>query len=136
MKAPSEEFARAFGDALKSFLEEKGISEAEASRRMEVESARLNTYTHDSPKGTRRTPNAEVLFRACKDLEFVFDYKGYRVTAASLGKSKSSSPKAAEQLHFDFVRQFNLTEDDGQVSVRLKRHPGRMELSVSLRAAS
>jgi transcriptional regulator with XRE-family HTH domain len=132
----SKDFARAFGDALVAFLQEKGISEAQASHVMRIDRARLNTYTHDSPEGKRTTPSAEVLFRACSDLGFVFDYKGYQITAASLGNgnARSHAPPTATQL--DFFRQFNLTEDNGQLSVRLKRQPDRVEMSVSLKAAS
>jgi transcriptional regulator with XRE-family HTH domain len=136
MDRASEKFARAFGDALKKFLEQKGISEAEGCRLMGVEAATLNTYTHDSPRGDRRRPRAEVLFRACTELGFRFEYNGYRISAASLGKAKNPIPRAAEQLSLDFMRQFNLTEDNGRVSVRLRRHPGRVELSVFLKAAS
>jgi hypothetical protein len=132
----SKDFARAFGDALDAFLKEKKISETQASIVMKIGRARLNTYTHDSRKGKRAKPSAEVLFRACSDLGFVFDYKGYQVTAASLGNgnAQSHAPPVASQL--DFFRQFNLTEDDGQLSVRLKRRPDRVEMSVSLKAAS
>ena len=134
----TDDFARAFGDALKRFLDHRGTSYASAARRLGVTNATLSTYWTNDKKGKRRKPRAELLFRACTELEgFVFDYKGYRVTAEGIGKPRKASAPMPEQFGFDFSRQFKLTEGNGQVAVNLKRrHPGKLEVSVSLKAAS
>ncbi len=140
MSLDSQDFARAFGDALVRFLREKGLSQSDASKRLGLGKpgkARLNTYCHDSPKGRRPTPDAEVLYRVCSELGFEFDYKGFRITAEILnGNHAEPVEKPAEQLPLEFSGQFDLTDQKGTVSVSLKRPLGRIELSVYLRAVS
>jgi transcriptional regulator with XRE-family HTH domain len=137
MAHESDDFARAFGDALVKFLGEKGLTQADASERLRLGKARLNTYCHDSRKGKRPTPDAEVLYRVCVELGFEFDYKGYRITAETLNGNRSKPvEKPAEQIPLEFTGQFDLTDQKGTVSVSFKRPPGRVELSVHLRAAS
>jgi hypothetical protein len=63
-------------------------------------------------------------------------YNGFRITAEALGKPKVLAEPTQEQLCFDYFREFNLTDDNGLVSVHLKRHPGQVEFSVVLKAAS
>ncbi len=135
MDISSEEFARAFGDALKTFLDNSEWSYAEAARRMSIGKATLNTYLHDC-KGKRAKARVEILFQACAELGFTFEYNGYRIGAESLRLPAQTAPSHAEQFAFDFIRQFNLTDDDGTLGVRLRRELGRLELTVSLRAAS
>jgi hypothetical protein len=101
-----------------------------------VTKAALSTYWIDDKVGKRRKARVELLFRACVELGFEFEYLGHRIAAETLAKPRGSRKPVAEQLRLDFSRQFKLTEDDGLMSVRLKRHPGRVELSVSLKAAS
>src|SRR5258708_18292953 len=126
--ALSDDFARAFGDHLKTFLDDRGIKYASAAKSLGVTNATLSTYWTDDANGKRRKPRAELLFRACVELEdFGFDYKGYRVTAEALRKPKKARVSTPEQFRFDFSRQFKLTEDNGQVAVNLRRHPGRVE---------
>lgn len=136
----SQDFARAFGDALVKFLREKGLTQSDASKRLGLGKsgkARLNTYCHDSPKGKRPKPDAEVLYRVCAELGFEFDYKGYKITAETLNGNRSTqTEKPAEQLPLEFSGQFDLTGKKGTVSVSLKRPLGRVELSVYLRAVS
>src|SRR5580704_12455550 len=85
--ALSDDFARAFGDHLKKFLDDRGIKYSLAAKSLGVTNATLSTYWTDDANGKRRKPRAELLFRACIKLEdFVFDYNGYRVTAEALGK--------------------------------------------------
>jgi hypothetical protein len=135
-----QDFARAFGDALNQFLEHRGIRQSDAAKLLGLENgkARLNTYCHDSRKGKRPKPNAEILYLACAKLPgFSFDYKGYRISAATLnGQGAKRSEKTTEQLTLNFDRQFNLTEQAGSVRVTVKRPPGRIELSVSLDATA
>jgi transcriptional regulator with XRE-family HTH domain len=132
----SDSFSRTFGDALQAFLDAKEITYAAAARKLGVERATLGTYWKDNEQGKRPKPRAELLFRACRDLGFEFEYNGYRITVEVLGKPTAREEAPKEQLHHDFSRQFTLTEDDGQVTVKLKRHPGTVEFSVSLKAAS
>lgn len=136
----SEDFARAFGNALEKFLREREITQTQASERLglgKYGNARLSAYCHDSPKGKRPSPDAEILYRVCTELGFEFDYKGYRITAESLNGSRPESiGKAAEQLRLEFSGQFNLTDQEGTVSVTFNRPPRRVDLSVRLKAAS
>src|SRR5216683_3132476 len=123
---PQQEFARAFGDALNKFLEEKGIRKSDAARQLGLDEktgkGRLNHYFHDSAKGTRPKPDAEILYLVCTKLPgFHFDYKGYRISAAVLKKSgvKRSQKPPEQQLTLHFDRQFNLTEQAGSVTVKV-----------------
>ena len=141
MTVDSQDFARAFGDALHNFLQEKGINQSEAARRLGLEEkagkARLSTYCHDSPRGKRPKPDAEVLYLVCARLGFEFEYNGYRINAATLnGAGLKPTARPAEQLPLGFHGQFDLTDQRGTVSVSFKRPPGRVEVSVSLKAAS
>jgi hypothetical protein len=140
---PQKDFARAFGDALYGFLTQKGIKQNDAAKLFGLEDkhgkpnkARLNTYCHDSPSGKRPRPDAEILYLACTKLPgFYFDYKGHRISAATLnGHGARRSGEPAEQLTLNFDRQFNLTDEQGTVTVRVKRPPGRIEVSLSLKA--
>lgn len=146
-----QEFACAFGDALDQYLRTRGIGQNDAARLFGLKDkngkpnkARLNTYCHDSPKGKRPSPDAEILYLACTKLEgFHFDYKGYRVTAVTInGKHAKTVKPLSQQLSLHFDRQFNLTDtkgipaEHGAISVKLKRHPRRVEISLSLKATA
>jgi transcriptional regulator with XRE-family HTH domain len=133
----SPDFARAFGDALGKFLKANGISQIAAANQLGLGKARLNTYFHDSRKGKRPEPSAEVLYLVCAGLGFEFDYRGYRIGAATLnGHGLKPAVKQPGQLEFEYDRQFHLTDQRGTVSVSVKRPPGRVEVSVSLKAVS
>ncbi|MCI0356629.1 MAG: hypothetical protein L0099_16580 [Acidobacteria bacterium] len=137
---PPQDFARAFGDALSQFLQDRGIKQSDAARQLGLEEkkgkARLNTYCHDSPNGKRRKPDAEILYLVCVKLGFSFEYRGYKISAATLNGKGRRLEKKAEQLTFRFDRQFGLTDEKGAVRVSVKRPPGRIELSLSLKARS
>jgi len=137
--ADSEDFARAFGNALDQFLRGKGMNQSDAAKALGLGAegkARLNTYCHDSPKGTRRRPNAQMLYLLCVKLGFAFEYKGYKISAATLnGSGRKSAEKPAEQLLIEFDGQFNLTDQTGTVSISVKRPPGRIEVALSLKGA-
>jgi transcriptional regulator with XRE-family HTH domain len=133
-----DDFGRAFGDALSAFLDGRGITQSDAANRLGLDKAgkaRISTYCHDSPKGTRPRPSAEILYLACAELGFAFEYRGYKITAAALNGSSKAVVKPAEQLSFPFNGQFDLTDEKGTVSVTVKRPPGRIEVSLTLRAA-
>jgi transcriptional regulator with XRE-family HTH domain len=136
----SEEFARAFGDALARFLRERGLRQSDVAKRLGLGrrgEARLSTYCHDSRKGKRANPNAEVLYRVCTELGFEFEYKGYKITAATLnGHRPRQAEKAPEQLRLEFSGQFDLTQKKGTASVRCNRAPRRVDLTVYLEAIS
>ena len=139
--ANAQDFARTFGDALNNFLQEKGITQSDAARRLGLEGkpgkARLSTYCHDSPKGKRPKPNAEVLYLVCARLGFEFKYNGYTISAVTFnGTGPKPVERPAEQLPLEFHGQFDLTDRRGTVSVSFRRPPGRVEVSVSLKAAS
>jgi transcriptional regulator with XRE-family HTH domain len=139
-------FARAFGKALRDFLNEKGTTQVNVASQLGLRDkktgkpsrSRLNSYLTDSPS----MPKAEVLYLACTKLDgFEFAYNGYRINAETLnGNGAKPVVKPAEQLPLEFNRQFNLTDNKGFVTetgafvVKVKRPPGRIELSVSLKA--
>jgi len=141
-----EGFARAFGKALRSYLDITGMTQVDAVKLLGLKAKksgkpnkqRLNTYLSDSPP----VPDAQVLYLACTKLGgFNFEHNGYRINAETLGQKVTSQPaKPAEQLSFRFNRQFNLTNKEGAVTelgefaVKVKRPSGRIELSFSLRA--
>jgi transcriptional regulator with XRE-family HTH domain len=140
MSEEQRDFARAFGDALLAFLEGNGLTPSEASRRLGLGKegkARLNTYFHDSRKGTRPKPSAEMLYRLCVELGFEFEYGGHKISAATLnGHGPQPIQAPALQLPFEFSRQFDLTDDRGTVSVRFRRPAGEVEVSIKVKAAS
>jgi hypothetical protein len=140
-----QDFARAFGDALSQFLARNGISQSEAARQFGIETseegkrkggARISSYCRDSKQGKRPKPDAEILYLACTKFPgFSFVYKNYRISAETLnGNGAKPSEKAAEQLTLGFERQFNLTDKQGTVAVRVSRPQGRIEVSLSLEA--
>src|SRR6266852_7859416 len=140
-----QDFARAFGNALSKFLEDRGISQSEAARQLGIETseegkrkggARISSYCRDSKQGTRPKPDAEIFYLACSKLPgFYFDYKGYRISAATLnGNGAKPADKPAEQFTLGFERQFTLTNKLGTVAVKVRRPRGRIELSISLDA--
>lgn len=135
----SEEFARAFGEALDKFLGDQHLTQTEAAKRLgygEMGKARLSTYCR---KGKRANPKAEVLYQLCTELGFEFEYKGYKITAASLNGHRPRVPeKVPEQLLLQFSGQIDLTDQKRKrtASVTVNRAPGRINLSVYLEAVS
>jgi transcriptional regulator with XRE-family HTH domain len=111
------------------------LTQADAAKRLRISKARLNTYCHDSAGGNRPAPNAEVLCRACVDLGLEFEYGGYKITAATVRQTRAK-PTVARQLSLQFDDQFDLTDDKGTVSVTFRRPPGRVELSISVKATA
>ena len=90
--------------------------------------SRISSYCRGQAK-----PNAEFLYLLCAKLGFSFEYNGFRITAETLnGKRPKRSGEVAQQLTFDFERQFNLTGKQGTVSVKVKRRTGRIDVSLSL----
>jgi len=141
MASPAQpaDFAAAFGEALIEFLENKGLTQSEAARRLSLGKsgkARLSTYCRRSATKKRAKPDAEILYLLCTNLGFTFEYRGYRISAATLGGIPVRPPHdAAKQLSLKFDRQFKLTNEAGAVSVTVKRPSGRIEVSLSLDAA-
>ena len=136
----SDGFARAFGDALRAFLDENGIGPSDAAKRLGLGKkgvSRLGTYCHDSTKGKRATPSAEMLYLICSTLDFEFAYKGCKISTPTLGMNGSRGLRPQpQQLSLPFNRQFYLSDDKGTVSVSVRRPAGRVEVSISLKAAS
>jgi transcriptional regulator with XRE-family HTH domain len=128
------EFARAFGDALGTFLASKGMSQSDAAKELglgTIGKARINAYCHDSPRGTRPKPNAEILWLLCSRLGFDFIYKGYKISVEALNGGQSRLAEAPiEQLRITFDGQFNLTDSE-PVSLGLARPQGRVEVTLS-----
>jgi transcriptional regulator with XRE-family HTH domain len=139
-----EDFARAFGDALNAFLQQEEITQSEAAKRLGLNKpgknggkARLNAYCHDSPKGKRPKPSAEILYLVCAELGFAFEYNGYKISAATFsGNGTRKVERPVEQLQIEFDGQFNLTDEKGTVSISVKRPPGRIAVALSLKGAS
>lgn len=140
LDAGTDDFPAAFQKALRNFLEMKGMTQTQLANRIGISKARLNTYCgakkpKKAPKKPAR-PEAEILYLLCVELGFTFEYQGYRVSAATLeGVPVLQPDNVAQQIPFDFERQFKLTNDAGELSVTVKR-PGRIELSLSLGAAA
>jgi hypothetical protein len=98
---------------------------------MAMSRATLNTYTSGA-KGERRRPPAELLAKACVLFGFGFEYEGYTIAARKNGEPV---PVEEKQLHLQFTRQIDLAEN-GAITVGIKKPPGKIELSVSLKAVS
>jgi transcriptional regulator with XRE-family HTH domain len=141
-----EGFARAFGNRLRNYLAEQGMTQVDAAKALGLtdkksgkpSKSRLNKYLNDSPS----MPEAQILYLACTKLNgFNFEYNGYRINAETVRrKGAATSETQAEQMTFRFNRQFSLTARNGAITevgafaVKVKRPPGRIEFSVSLRA--
>jgi hypothetical protein len=137
----SQDFARVFGAALVQFLEDKGMKQSDAVRQLGLEmnkgKARLNTYCRGKSKGSWPTPDAKILYLLCTKLGFAFEYNGYTISAATLnGNGAKPVEKPIEQLQIEFVGQFNLTDQQGTASINVKRPPGRIAVTVSLKGVS
>ncbi len=129
-------FARELGDALRRFLNGK-MGQSEAAKMLELygkngkpKRSTLNSYFHDR-EGKRTEVSALVLFLACTKLGFAFDYDGFRIRATKLGEKRE---QPVSQMAFSFEQKFDLAENGGNVDVKVKRPPGRIELHVSLDA--
>ena len=139
-----QDFARAFGDALNTFLQQEEITQSDAAKRLGLNKpgtnggkARLSAYCHDSPKGKRPKPSAEILYLVCAELGFAFEYKGYKISAETFsGHGARKAEKPVEQLQIEFDGQFNLTDEKGTVSISVKRPPGRIAVALLLKGAS
>ncbi len=144
----AEDFARAFGKALRNYLDRSGMTQVDVVKLLGLTTKksgkpskqRLNHYLSNSPP----VPDAQVLYLACTKLAgFSFEHNGYRINAETVRREEGALPaKPAEQMAFGFRRQFNLTDKKGAVTelgafaVRVKRPPGRIEISLSLNAKS
>lgn len=135
-------FARTFGDALRNFQRETGMTQVDLAKRLGLKDkksgqpskSRVNQYLSASPP----MPSANVLFLACTELRgFRFAYDGRQLTATIVRKKAGPPP---EQMVFRFNRQFNLTDKSGIITergdfaVKVKRPSGRIELSLLLKA--
>lgn len=135
-----QDLARAFGDALLGYLRLHDMNQSRAAELLgllnedgKVKRSTLNSYFHDSAKGSRTEASASVLYLACVKLRgFYFDYGGYRLRATKLGAKQRGAPDG--QMSFSFHRQYGLAEDAGNVDVHVKQPPGRIEILVSLDA--
>jgi transcriptional regulator with XRE-family HTH domain len=130
-RMPVDDFADLLGDAFEAFLSTQGLNQAEAATRMGMGRATLNTYT-SGVNGERRRPPAEFLTKACVLLGFEFEYEGHVIVARKKGKPVAIEEK---QLHLEFTRQIDLAKN-GAITVGLKKPPGKIELSFSLREIS
>lgn len=138
------DFGLAFGEQLESFLRGK-MSPMEAAQRLGVLQQNLNHYLRekevvvkDKKAGTETTvktrtePKLEMLYLICTRLGFAFEYDGYRIRAERLDGTPVSAVES-RQLNL-FKRKFKLTEDNGDLRVDFNRPPGRITLSLSLKA--
>lgn len=130
MSDNEEGFAARFGDALLEHLERQGKTQAEAAKQTGLQKARVSSYCR---KGKRRVPSAEALYRLCAQLGLEFEFGGCKISAID-ASSHGLSP-IEEQLRLPFERQFELTDGAGSVSVNIRKPPGRVEVSLSLKAA-
>lgn len=96
----------------------------------------LSSYWSDNAAGKRNKARAELLFLACAELGLVFEYEGRTVLAVPHVAVNEQDQARGGQLRLPFSRKFDFTDQQGAVSVRVKRPPGMVELSVSLKAVS
>jgi hypothetical protein len=134
---PQQQFARAFGNALKRYFDGLGKGSTEAAALLGLQQKngknRLNSYFYDSSTGRRTEASAQILYLACTRLpRFAFEYAGYRISAIKV-KGRSGK-ESVNQIPFAFDRQFSLAMDAGNVNVKVKRPSGKIELRVSLDA--
>jgi transcriptional regulator with XRE-family HTH domain len=134
MSIRADDFARAFGDALRHFLDENSISVTEAASKLRMNKQTLSTYWANNSEGKRPNARAELLFLACSELGFAFEFNGSTVRATPATPARSE--KSYEQLQLPFAREFSLADEKGSLSVDLKRPAGELELTVRLRAIS
>jgi hypothetical protein len=135
-----EDFARAFGDALFRYLQGRGLNQSQAAELLglvnqngNAKRSTLNSYFRDSLNGSRTEAGASVLYLACVKLRgFCFDYGGYRLRAVKLGAKQRETLDG--QMSFSFHRQYGLADDAGNLDVKVKQPPGRIEILVSLDA--
>jgi hypothetical protein len=132
-----EDFADAFGNALNSYVQNSGIQQNDLVDLLgldkKIGKSRISTYCRE---GRRVKPDGEMLWLALSKLPgFHFDYRGHRISAAMVnGNGAKPVQKLAEQLTFEFERQFKLTDKQGTVAVKVRRPHGRIEVSISLDA--
>ena len=133
----SDDFASAFGNALNRFLLDTSMRQSDVVLRLGLDKkkgkARISSYCSERK---RPKPDAEILYLACSRLPgFYFDYKGYRISAATLNGGRTKPyERPAEQLTLGFDRQFKLTGNQGTVDVRVRRPHGSIEVSLSVKA--
>jgi hypothetical protein len=125
----SDVFADLLGSALIDFFKTTDFSESDAASRMKMGRGTLNTYT-SGVNGERRRPPAELLAKACVQLGFEFEYEGYVIAARKKGKARVA--QESQQLHLEFKRLIDLAQN-GAITVGLRKPPGKIELSVSLK---
>ncbi len=137
------DFAREFGEQLEKFLQNRLIKPSEAAERMGTYKQKLNGYINDQKRRTKEQkvvmvrvkPESDLLFLACAKLGFVFEYGGYRIRAE---KSDGTPVPGIEprQLSFSFTGKFNLTDEEPDLAIAVKRPQGRVDVSISLGAAA
>ena len=115
-----------------------GLSEETAALMLGLSGrATLNTYTHGAKgeraeKAKRRKIPAEVLARACVN-GFRFEFAGHIIAATRDGEAVGTEER---QLHLEFTRELDLAANGGTVALGFKKPPGRIALTVSLKAIS
>ena len=125
-----EDFRLAFRNAVREFLAEKRLSQAKVARGIGITKQRFNSYCREKKPAH---PEAEVLYFLCAKWGFSFEYRGYIVSAATLEGVPVPAPASIEQqIPIDFEGQFKLTDQNGALSVTVKRPSGRLEVSLSL----
>ena len=124
----SETFLAELSKQLNAHLQKRKWTQVDAAEKIGEDKQRVNNYFHGS-----RMPNAEMLYLMCVRLGFALEYNGYRIVAKPIN-GHARAEAAEQQMTFTFDRQFTLTEDNGAVALRIRRPPGRIELSVSMKA--
>lgn len=125
-----DDFRLAFRKAVREFLTEKGLTQVKVARGIGITKQRFNSYCR---KKEPAHPEAEVLCFLCVNYGFSFEYRGYKISAATLeGVPVPAPASVAQQIPIDFEGQFKLTDQNGALSVTVKRPSGRLEVSLSL----
>lgn len=142
------EFARSFRSALRKFMGEQGQGPTGVASALGITNAktskpakqRINNYLREPPS----PPEGQILYLACTRLEgFRFEHEGFRLIAQAVPRNGAApQERPAKQMAFRFRRKFNFTDQKGSVIetgaflVKVKRPPGRVEVSLSLKAGT
>ncbi len=117
-----EEFAREVCSRINRYIEENGISDADAARALGVRKQMIGPYR----KGDS-VPGSQILARACVEWGIAFQYRGFELSARSLTASKAPHPVVVETqlpLPFEKLVSFRGVSErfrDVELAIRLRK---------------
>ena len=117
-----EEFARQVCSRINRYIEENGISDAQAARVLGVRKQMIGPYRRGDS-----VPGSQVLARACVEWGIAFQYRGFELSAQSLTAGPPPHPVPVEtQLNLPFeepasFRGLSERVRDVELIIRLRR---------------